>query len=272
MEKKIINGTITGNEPVNGTIGAPFNEPVNGTVNGSDTVITETTTLSELLTIIGDVKKAYKTPTPKALRETAGKPLVETYDSKVYANGYAVYDNGSRRTVLWLPSCVSFEYHFNPKKDGEQGTEIKDNDTMPEGLLKSQPWTIAVALIGEHRIETNSVNRQSSRTGTRDFDYNDNGDKDGDAEEAVDESYRNDYIWSDGWLGEDPIQYVLRKERQEEIKALLTDKQWEAFVLYYKEGYTQQEIADMLGIRQQKVSRRLCLSLEKIKKFNIRGV
>ena len=138
---------------------------------------------------------------------------------------------------------------------------------MPEGLLKSQPWTIAVALIGEHRIEANSVNRQSSRTGTRDYDYSDNGDKDGDAEEAVDESYRNDYIWSDGWLGEDPIQYVLRKERQEEIKAILTDKQWEVFVLYYKEGYTQQEIADIIGVNHRAIGFRLEGALEKVKKY-----
>ena len=55
------------------------------------------TTLAELIAILGDVSKAEKTPTSKALRETAGEPIAESDGILVYANGYAVYDNGTGR-------------------------------------------------------------------------------------------------------------------------------------------------------------------------------
>ena len=59
--------------------------------------ITPNTTLAELLTILGDLTREGKTPTAKALRETAGEPIVQFEDNciTVYANGYAVYDNGT---------------------------------------------------------------------------------------------------------------------------------------------------------------------------------
>ena len=46
----------------------------------------------------------------------------------------------------------------------------------------------------------------------------------------------------------------------------LTDKQREA-VLLHLAGYTQQEIADKLGIGQQRVCRRLMAAGKKIKQF-----
>jgi len=121
--------------------------------------ITENTTLAELISILGPVTKAEKMPTAKKLREEAGEPIATEERCKVYSNGYVVYDNGSGRTVLWLPYCVSFTYHFNPLKDSEKGGDIKETCILPEGMLESQPWTVAVTLIGEHRIEANFMNR-----------------------------------------------------------------------------------------------------------------
>ena len=69
--------------------------------------ITENTTLGELINILGDIEKADKTPTSKALRETA-EPLADMQGCTLYANGYAVYDNCCGRTVMWIRSCVSF--------------------------------------------------------------------------------------------------------------------------------------------------------------------
>ena len=250
---------------INGTIG---NDRTIGTVkNGGNASVTEKTTLGELIAIIGDVEKAGKIPSPKVLRETGGELLIETDDIKVYSNDYAVYDNGYGRTVVWLPSCVSFTYHFNPLKDSEKGGDIKETAELPEGLLESQPWVIAVTLIGEHRIETNSMNRKSSRKGTKDYDSDDNGDKDGDAEDAVEESYRREYTWVGGRYGEDPLQYILRKEQQDEMLKAMTDKQREVFVLYYRDGYTQREIAEMLGISRDSVNNRLEGAMKKNKKI-----
>ena len=69
-------------------------------MNSTIHTITDNTTLGELLAILGDVTKTGKTPTSKTLREEAGEPIASEERCMVYANGYAVYDNGSGRTVV----------------------------------------------------------------------------------------------------------------------------------------------------------------------------
>ena len=235
-------------------------------------VITDATTLGELIGMLNLGEKPNDTPTPKKLRETAGEPIAVSQDplgygegSKIYANGYAVYDNGSGRTVIWIPDCTSFTYFFVQPKDTEIGI-CPAKTALPEGTLDSQPWAIPVALIGEHRIDANLMNRMGSRTGTTDFDSNDNGDKDGDAEAKVEESYQKEYTWHDGRFGEDPLEHVLREERQREMLGAMTDKQREVFVMYFQEGYTQQEIADIKMISQVGVKHLLDKALARVKK------
>ena len=150
------------------------------TSDASAFTVTDNTTLGELLAILNLGDKPHETPTPKMLRETAGAPIATEERCTVYANGYAVYDNGSGRTVVWLPSCTSFTYHFDALKESEKGGEVKETAELPEGLLVSLPWPVAVSLIGDHRVEANMMNRMGSRTGTKDYDSDDNGDKDGD--------------------------------------------------------------------------------------------
>ena len=211
--------------------------------------ITENTTLGELLAILKLGEKPHDTPTVKMLRETAGDPIATEERCTVYRNGYAVYDNGSGRTVVWLPDCVSFTYYFVPPKESEIGiAPVKEE--LPMGLLESQPWPIVVTLIGDHRVDDNIMNRMGSRTGTKDYDSDDNGDRDGDAEAAVEKSYRDAFSWREGRFGENPEDAYIRKERIEEMLEAMTDKQREVFVLYYREGYNQYEIADMLGVSQ----------------------
>ena len=239
------------------------------TVSGSTIpTITENTTLGELISILGAVSKAEKTPTSRKLREEAGEPIAADDCCKVYANGYAVYDNGSGRTVVWVPACVAFSYHFDPMKESEKGGEIKQSIDLPEGFLESQPWALALTLIGDHRVEQNSMNRrQGSRKGTKDYDADDNGDKDGDAEDAVEKSYQNEYNWREDRVGEDPETIYIRKETRREMLESMTGKQRDVFILYYHYGYKQREIADMLGITQVGVTHHLNGALKKAKKI-----
>ena len=244
------------------------------TVNGSSNIITGNTTLAELISILGPVTRAAKTPTSKALREEAGEPIASSPDPLgygdgilVYSNGYAVYDNGSGRTVVWVPACTSFTYYFDKMKESEKGGEIKETFELPEGLLESQPWPIAVTLIGDYRVEQNSMNRMGSRTGTRDYDSDDNGDKDGDAENAIEKSYQNEYNWREDRVGEDPETIYIRKETRREMLESMTEKQRKVFILYYQYGYTQVEIADMLEITQIGVKHHLDGAIKKVKKI-----
>ena len=100
----------------------------------SNCTLNRESTLAELIAFIGEVKKAEKTPTPKKLTESGSPVIAEDPGCLVYACGYAVYDNGSGRTVMWLPDCVSFTYYFDEATDAEKGV-IPDKDTLPEGML-----------------------------------------------------------------------------------------------------------------------------------------
>lgn len=66
-------------------------------INVTAPVITSDTTLGELLAMLGSVTKADKTPKTRMLREEAGEPIAAVPGCAVYANGYALYDNGSGR-------------------------------------------------------------------------------------------------------------------------------------------------------------------------------
>lgn len=236
-------------------------------VNPTFPTVTPGTSLGDLIATLHLGEKPHEMPTPKALRETAGDPVAIEDRCTVYANGFVVYDNGSGRTVIWLPDCLSFTYYFNPMKDSEIGGEIKQTCELPEGLLASEPWPIAVTLIGDHRVENNIMNRMGSRIGTKDYDADDNGDKDGDAEDAVEKACRSEYTWTEGRFGEDPLEHVLREERRREMLEAMTDKQREVFILYYQEGYTMQEIAEMIGVSKPAVCMRLGAAIESMKKI-----
>ena len=232
----------------------------------SNCTLNHESTLADLLAYIGEVKKAEKTPTPKKLAESGSTVIAEETGCLAYSCGYAVYDNGSGRTVMWLPDCVSFTYYFDEATDAEKGI-IPDKDTLPGGLLEMLPWVMAVTLIGEHRIEANSMNRTGSRSGTKDYDSDDNGDKDGDAEAALEKTYEKAYVWREDRIGESPETIFIRKETRREMLESMTDKQREVFTLYYYDGLKQREIAERLGISRDSVNDRLECALKKVKKL-----
>ena len=270
------NININGNVTVNVTNNTPETTAEASPITKESFSITENTTLGELLKLLNPGEKPHEIPTPKKLRENAGKPIafypvpesasVENVECTVYSNGFAVYDNGSGRTVIWLPDCTSFTYVFTRPKSSEDG-KIPYKKQISDEMLESLSWFMAVMLIGDHRVENNLMNRKSSRKGAKDYDTDDYGDKCGEAEKAVEEEYRDEFFWNEGRFGENPLDALIRKERDAAMLAAMTDKQRKVFLLYYKEGYTQQQIADMLGIARTTVIHHLEGSVKKIKKF-----
>jgi RNA polymerase sigma factor, sigma-70 family len=170
------------------------------------------------------------------------------------------------RTVVWLPYCVSFTYYFNKLRDSEKDT-LSETYELPEGFLEGQPWIIAVTLIGDHRIEANSMNRTGSRKDTVDLASKDNGDKDDEMEKVVADPFRRAFNWYDGRMGENPQDAVERRETREEMLADMTEKQREVFVMYYRDCMTQDEISAIVGIAQQNVYKRLRGALNIAKKY-----
>ena len=227
--------------------------------------ITAKTTLGELLAMLNLGDKP-KVPTPKMLFETAGEPIADMNGCTMFRNGFTIYQNGTGRTVVWLPYCTSFTFYFNKLKDSEKDT-FWETCELPQGFLASQPWIIAVTLIGDHRIERNSMNRTGSRKDTADFSSKDNGDKDDAIEKAMADPYRRAFNWYDGRMGENPQDAVERRETREEMLAVMTDKQREVFIMYYRDEMTHEQIAAKIGVSRPAVTVRLSYALEVAKKY-----
>ena len=132
----------------------------------------------------------------------------------VYANGYGVYDNGSGRTVVWIPSCVSFTYYFDKMKESEKGGEIKETIDLPEDFLVSQPWAIALTLVGDHRIENLTMQRKADRKQSKTLIRGDNEEGEAmDEMEKSDDSLAREYTWREDQVGEDPETIYIRTRR-----------------------------------------------------------
>ena len=100
--------------------------------------ITMKTTLGELLAML-DLGEKPPVPTPRELFETAGEPIAKMRGCTLFRNGYAIYQNTTGRTVVWLPYCKNFTYRFNKLKDSEKDT-LKETYSLPEGyILTSNP-------------------------------------------------------------------------------------------------------------------------------------
>lgn len=226
--------------------------------------ITAKTTLGELLAILNLGDKP-KTPTPKALFKE-DKPIAIISDCTLFRNGFAVYKNDTGRTVVWLPHCTNFTFYFNKLKDSEKDT-LKETTLLPNGFLETQPWAVAVTLIGDHRIESNSMNRTGNRKDTIDLASKDKGDKDDTMEKVVADPFCRAFNWYDGHMGENPLDAVERRETRNEMLAAMTDKQREVFILFYREGMMQEQIAAVFGLSRRTIREHLTCALERAKKF-----
>ena len=83
--------------------------------------------------------------------------------------------------------------------------------------------------------------------------------------EDTDEAEEEAAEWNPGYHFESPERALIRKEMLREQLGKLTDRQREVFLLYHQCGYTQQEIAEMLGITQKAVDFRLDAAERKVR-------
>ena len=235
-------------------------------VTSGSFVITDRTPLGELLGVLhltSTSRKPCKTPTYKKLRETAGDPIAVCMGCEVFCNGWAVYRNKTGRTVVWLPSCANFTYYFNELKNCEK-EYLNQTAEIKEEQLMSKSWVLALTLVGDHRVEKNNMNWTGSRIGTRVYEsVDEEGNENGDIEEIA---YSMGGRENDRALGANPLDVFAEKESFEHLMRCLTEKQKEVVVLYYRDGYTQQEIGNILGISRDSVADRLESALKRIKK------
>ena len=274
--------TINGNLNINGDINYQENGSADETFKG---LLDNEATFRDLLACLREraqehvlaadedgekeaLVKANRCPGSEQLRSNhtlVAQITVGDATCEVYENGYAVFDNGDRKTVIWVPDCAKAARYYSPltydqkckeekrlrgedeESDPEtskivEGTESEE-DRLDEEQLADMAWYLAIVIAGENRIERNLEHPLSA--GNRS------------CKNAEDSISRGRYSWSCGARFQDPEDMVLYKEEKAERCADLTDKQREAYQLYYVDEFTQEEIAGMLGTSQRAISDRL---------------
>lgn len=161
---------------------------------------------------------------------------------EVFNNGYAIYDNGNRRVVLWAPDCGSATYYFTGLRDNEK-EYLPQKEEIGLDILGELPWYHALMIAGENRIEYN-MDHPKSKGNTSDFDMED-----------------DDVVPATHWVGayhfESPEEAYLKKEAAEERKKALTEKQYEACVMCYEYEMTLRSIADQERVSSIAIYHRL---------------
>lgn len=170
---------------------------------------------------------------------------------EVFNNGYAIYDNGNRKVVLWVPDCGSATYYFTGLRDKEKDY-LSQKEEIDLDILGELPWYHALMIAGENRIEYN-MDHPKSKGNTSDFDMEE--------AETIPASH-----WAGAYHFESPEEAYLKKEAAEERRKALTEKQREVYVMYYEEGMTEREIAIKTGKKRVTVNYTLRLIRNKLSK------
>lgn len=169
---------------------------------------------------------------------------------EVFVNGYAIYDNGDRKTVLWVPDCGSATYHFTKLRDNEKQYQV-EKDTVGQDVFGPAPWYIALTVAGENSIERNLDHPKSIGT------TSETGDKE-------DYDVKPEHRWIGGTHFDSPEEAYIKKEAEEERRKALTEKQWVILQLYYEDNLTQEEIGNRLNLHHSTVGEQLKLARKKL--------
>lgn len=208
-------------------------------------------TLRELLMMISSTA-GVSIPTAKALR-TSGDPIavyaVLNFSISVYPSGFALAVSYKSATVVRVDECNDYTYDTlhetlaNCKKS-----------TIPSHIgfevFLDAAWSVRVTMTAEDRLEAN--NDLAARRAVSEHP-------------AVAASVQQYNRWLHGSSVEE---VVLKKMEKEEMLERMTDKQREAYILYYDEGwYTMEEIGGMLGVTRDAVKDRLHGAVQKARKY-----
>lgn len=207
-------------------------------------------TLRELLTMISSTA-GVSIPTAKALR-TSGDPIavyaVPNFSISVYPSGFALAVSYKRNTVVRVDECTDYSYDTLHEALANCKKSATPSHIGFEVFLDAA-WSVRVTMTVEDRLEENN---------------------DLAARRAISEhpQVATDVQQYNRWLhGESVENQVFGRMMKEEMLERLTDKQREAYVLYYDEGYTQAEIAEVMGVSQKAVGQHIMLANKKIRKY-----
>ncbi len=187
-------------------------------------------------------------PTPRQLREdgqVVDVYMADDYRITVYKNGFAVAQSGRRTTVVRVDECGAYTYDFD--NTGLNGEE----DALPHQLdtdyFLNLEWPIRLMLMADDQLEENSDSRERKWISKH-------------------PEIADDKNWMQGGYSSFEDALLNQMEKEEMLKTM-TDKQREAYLLYFKYGYTQEEIGQKFKISKESVKERLDGALKKMRKF-----
>lgn len=196
-------------------------------------------TLKEVKKAVAPAKLQKRVPSPQMLEDESKVFVTQKINEdsfiSVYENGYVLYQVEARKAVFSLHGCGSYCYEA-----------VTGSDVVEGSYFEEQAWYIRLLMEGEDLLERNQTKRASNY---KQISY---------SQFAED----RECLMAAG--GDIELEFI-RKEVLEEIDSLLNDKQRFALYSYYVDQMTQQEIAELMGIKQQWVCKMIKLSLFKLR-------
>lgn len=212
--------------------------------------LNEKMTLRELLTMISPTT-GVSIPTAKALR-TSGDPIAiyaaNNFTISVYPSGFALAVSYKRTTVVRVDECTDYSYDTLHEALANCKKSATPSHIGFEVFLDAA-WPVRVTMTAEEQLERNNNGAAWSKICLH-------------PDVAADVKEYNRCVH-----GQSIEDMAFAKMEKEEILERLTDKQREAYVLYYDEGYTMEEIGGMLEISRDAVKDRLHGAVQKTRKY-----
>lgn len=212
--------------------------------------LNEKMTLRELLTLISPTA-GVSLPTAKALR-TSSTPVavyaVPNFSISVYPSGFALAVSYKRTTVVRVDECGDYNYDTLHPELANCKKSVTPTHIGFEVFLDTA-WPVRVTMTAEDQLERNNNGAAWSKICLH-------------PDIAADVKEYNRSVH-----GQSIEDMALAKMEKEEMLERLTDKQREAYTLYYDEGYTQAEIAEVMGVSQKAVGQHIMLANRKIRKY-----
>lgn len=145
----------------------------------------------------------------------------------VYKNGYVLYAEDKHWTIFHLYECKNYYYEFV-----DESKKVIDNN-----YFENEEWYLLPMLIGMNRIEEN-YSRIVTNHKTISLDIE-----------------NSDHMKIFDLSVPDVLEKLITEETIEQIKDVLSERQWYVLTAYYCEGLSQVEIAKKLNVRQAVICR-----------------
>lgn len=158
---------------------------------------------------------------------------------RVFESGYVLYEEDEKHTVFHLDDVCGKDMEYDSVD--KQGTSRRSR-VVPGEVYMSADCTLRLILEGNDRVMHNREKVESDHV---EFSYS------GIAEDMPQLGYTPDFF---RWI-EEEIDHLKMLDLLRRLEMEIRPVQWNVYVMIERDGKRQKDIASMLGITQQAVSK-----------------